>query len=285
MERLGFDYHSVQKKNPTVVYGEISGYGQDGPWKNLPGQDLLVQSLSGLTWLSGNDNGGPTPMGLSIVDMLSGAHLVQGILACLVRRSIKGVGGLVQVSLLESALDLQFETITTFFNDGGAPTVRSAVNGAHAYLGAPYGIYKTKDGYMALAMGSIPRLGDLLGCQELLKYQQVELAFLMRDRIKSALAAHLANETTSKWLSILEPADIWCAEVFSWDKLLKHEGFKALDMVQDVVMEDGYKYKTTRCPIRIDGEILTSPKGSPKLGQDNSSILEDIVNSKLTKTT
>ncbi len=276
MERLGFDYASVKAQNPSVVYGEISGYGPEGPWRDKPGQDLLLQSVSGLTWLSGNADAGPVPMGLSIVDMLAGAHLAQGLLACLVRRSLRGAGGLVQVSMLESAFDFQFETITTFFNDGGALPQRTQHNSAHAYLGAPYGIYQTSNGFLALAMGSIPVLGRLLGCEPLLNYLEPAQAFTQRDEIKATLANHLQTDTTEAWLAILEPADIWCANVLTWDKLLAHDGFKALDMVQEVSMLDGYQYRTTRCPIRFDGELLTSPIGSPKLGQDNVAILAEI---------
>ncbi|MBF9141041.1 CoA transferase [Microvirga sp. SRT04] len=276
MERLGFDYARVQAQNPNVVYGEISGYGPEGPWRDKPGQDLLLQSVSGLTWLSGNADAGPVPMGLSIVDMLAGAHLAQGLLACLVRRGRSGAGGLVQVSMLESAFDFQFETITTFFNDGGALPERTRHNNAHAYLGAPYGIYQTSNGFLALAMGSIPKLGQLLGCPALLSYGEVAQAFTQRDEIKATLAAHLRTATTEAWLAVLEPADIWCANVLTWDKLLAHEGFAALNMVQEVTMADGYRYRTTRCPIRLDGELLTSSVGSPQLGQDNAAILAEL---------
>jgi CoA:oxalate CoA-transferase len=276
MERLGFDYASVKAQNPNVVYGEISGYGPEGPWRDKPGQDLLLQSVSGLTWLSGNQGSGPVPMGLSIVDMLAGAHLAQGLLACLVRRSLRAEGGLVQVSMLESAFDFQFETITTFFNDGGALPERTQHNNAHAYLGAPYGIYQTSNGFLALAMGSIPKLGQLLDCPALLAYPEPGMAFTQRDEIKATLAAHLRTAPTEAWLAILEPADIWCANVLTWDNLLAHEGFAALNMVQEVTMADGYRYRTTRCPIRLDGELLTSPKGSPQLGQDNAALLREI---------
>ncbi|RTQ51619.1 CoA transferase [Hymenobacter gummosus] len=277
MERLGFDYDSVRAQNPTVVYGEISGYGPDGPWRDKPGQDLLLQSVSGLTWLSGNEGSGPVPMGLSIVDMLAGAHLAQGLLACLLRRSLRGEGGLVQVSMLESAIDFQFETLTTFFNDGGQLPQRTRHNSAHAYLGAPYGIYQTQNGYLALAMGSIPKLGELLGCPALLNYPEPKQAFEQRDDIKATLAQHLRTATTEAWLAVLEPADIWCANVLTWDKLLQHEGFRGLDMVQTVQMTDGYQYQTTRCPIRLDGELLTSPIGSPQLGQDNARLQREFM--------
>jgi crotonobetainyl-CoA:carnitine CoA-transferase CaiB-like acyl-CoA transferase len=278
MERLGFDYETVKKLNPSVIYGEISGYGNEGPWKDKPGQDLLLQSLSGLTWLSGNA-GGPVPMGLSIIDMLAGNQLAQGILACLLRRTISGDGVLVQVSMLESAYDFQFEAITTYFYDNKLPE-RSERNSAHAYLGAPYGIYQTANGFLALAMGSIPQLGELLQCTPLLSYTEVALAFNLRDEIKAILAEHLRTNTTEHWLKILQKADIWCAEVLSWDKLMQEEGFKVLDMIQEVTMNDGYTYKTTRSPIRIDGELLTSTKGSPKLGEDNDKITAQLIDPK-----
>lgn len=278
MERLGFSYEEVSKLNPKVVYGEISGYGTKGPWKDRPGQDLLVQSLSGLTWLSGNKHSGPVAMGLSIVDMLAGAHLAQGILACLVRTSLTGEGGLVEVSMLESAADLQFEVLTTFHNDGGMLPERTETNNAHAYLGAPYGIYQTKNGYLALAMGSIPVLGNLLGCVELTAFQKP--VFSQRDEIKAVLARHLRTDTTEKWLSVLEPADVWCADVLTWEKLMQHEGFQALNMIQQVEMVDGFTYQTTRCPIRIDGALLTSRKASPKLGQDNDNLYRELIQEK-----
>lgn len=276
MQRLGFDYQTVSAINPTIIYGEISGFGnEDSEWKNKPGQDLLLQSVTGLTSLTGNADSGPVAMGLSIVDMLTGAHLAQGLLASLYRRAINNQGAFVQVSMLESAYDFQFETITTFMNDGGELPQRSAKNNANAYLGAPYGIYQTQNGYLALAMGSIPVLGNLLGCEAISVYQDIAAAFDQRDEIKAILADHLLTGTTEKWLSKLEPADIWCADVLNWQQLFAHDGFKVLDMTQEVEMLDGYKYETTRCPIRIDGELLTSTKGSPKLGQDNEKIIAE----------
>jgi crotonobetainyl-CoA:carnitine CoA-transferase CaiB-like acyl-CoA transferase len=275
IDRLGLDYKTLSKTNPSIVYGEISGYGKEGPWKDKAGQDLLVQSLSGLTWLSGNKNDGPVPMGLAIVDILSGANLVQGLLAGLVRKGIQGVGAKIEVSMLESVIDFQFETLTTFYRDGCEPTERTASNNAHAYLGAPYGVYKTKNGYLALAMGQIPVLGDLLNCQKLKKYTEIPSWFDQRDEIKEVLANHLVTDTTQKWLSVLEPADIWCADVLDWKSLLNHEAFKVLDMVQEVKMGDGFSFKTTRCPIRIDGNILVSEKGTPSLGEHTHAIVNE----------
>lgn len=274
MERIGLDYAATQAINPRIIYGIITGYGTEGPWKNKPGQDLLVQSLSGLPWLNGNSDQPPLPFGLSIVDMYTGAHMVQGILACLVRRGISGEGGLVEVSLLESALDLQFEVLTTFLNDGGQLPQRSRINNGNAYLAAPYGIYKTDNGYMAIAMMSIPYLGELIGCAALTTYSDDD-GFTKRDEIKGILANHLTTGTTQHWLNILEPNDVWCADVMSWDRLVEHDGFKTLNMVQHVKRNGTISLPTLRCPIRVDGEILTAEKGAPRLGEHTLQIIDE----------
>jgi len=277
IDRVGLGYESVRELNPRIIYGEVTGYGTKGPWAGKPGQDLLVQSLSGLPYLNGDATQPPVPFGLAVADILAGAHLVQGILAALVRRGISGEGGRVEVSLLESVLDLQFEVLTTYLNDGGKSPVRSSVNNAHAYLGAPYGIYATSDGYIALAMGPLQRLGELIDCPALTTYADPAQLFEARDEIKSILVHHLRHQTTAHWLSILEPADIWCSDVLSWDRLFQHDGFKDLDMVQTVTRtaSDGdpaIVMRTTRCPIRIDGEILTSAAPAPRIGEHTREI-------------
>lgn len=275
VERLGLDYASVTAINPRIIYGSITGYGTKGPWRDKPGQDLLVQSLSGLAWLNGNADQPPTPFGLAVADLMTGAHLVQGILASLVRRGIHGIGAHVEVSLLESVLDLQFEVLTTHLNDGGTLPERSTLNNAHAYLGAPYGIYATADGYIALAMGSIQTLAHLIECSALHAFTDPSTWFSERDRIKQIIAHHLTTQTTSYWLARLEAADYWCADVFDWRRLLQHDAFKVLNMIQSVERAPGIHLQTTRCPIRIDGHIITSSRGAPKIGADTAEINHD----------
>ncbi|UUZ67948.1 CoA transferase [Polaromonas sp. P2-4] len=264
MERLGLGYEAVKKINPRIVYGSITGYGTEGPWRDKPGQDLLVQSLSGLGWLSGDAEQGPVPVGVAVADILTGAHLVQGILACLVRRGITGEGGRVDVSLLESTLDLQFEFMTTFLNGDGSPPRRAAIGSASAYLSAPYGIYRTSDGFIAIAMNPIERLADLLDCEALRPYVDPTTWFDHRDTIKQHLWDHLQTRNTAAWLEILEPADIWCADVLTLPQLLEHDGFKALQMLQEVKTGSGATLTTTRCPIRIDGKRLTASLARPR---------------------
>ena len=173
---------------------------------------------------------------------------------------------------MESILDLQFEVITTHLNDGEKEPNRSQVNNAHAYLGAPYGIYQTQDGHLALAMGDIVQLGALLGCSALKNYPDRKTWFTHRDEIKAILVKHLISGTTKEWLANLEPADIWCAEIMKWSDLRKHEGFKVLDFLQEIKRSESVSLQTTRCPIRVDGQILKSEIGAPKIGQHNEEI-------------
>jgi crotonobetainyl-CoA:carnitine CoA-transferase CaiB-like acyl-CoA transferase len=226
-------------------------------------------------WLNGDEDQGPVPFGLAIADMLAGAAVAQGILAALVRRGISGEGSHVETSLLEALVDFQFEVLTTHLNDGGKLPQRSTINNANAYLGAPYGIYATEDGYLALAMGSVVRLGELLGCEPLLGYADPQTWFTHRDEIKRHLVQHLGTQPTAHWLGLLEPADYWCAEVLQWPQLLEHEAFKALQMTQRVSRE-GAALETTRCPIRIDGNILTSGVGSPSAGEHTEQIIREL---------
>ncbi|HEX2851711.1 MAG TPA: CaiB/BaiF CoA-transferase family protein [Opitutaceae bacterium] len=272
MDRIGLGAEACKALNPRLVYGVVTGYGSSGPWVEKPGQDLLAQSLSGLVHLNGNADQPPMPFGLSVADLTASAHLVQGILAALVRRGVTGKGGLVEVSLLESILDLQFEVTTTFLNDGGREPQRSRVNNGHAYLGAPYGIYATADGFLALAMGSVLKLGELLELPALAQFADAKTWFTRRDEIKQLLADHLKTQPTQHWIARLEPADYWCAEVLSWPKLWKTDAFRALDFVQEVTRDDGPTLRTTRCPITIDGERYTAKRGAPRVGQHTAAI-------------
>jgi len=214
---------------------------------------------------------------VAVVDILAGAHLVQGILASLYQRAITGEGALVQVSMFESILDFQFEVLTCFFNDGNELPVRSAVNNGHAYIAAPYGIYKTQNGYLALAMGNIVVLSELLNCEGLKKFTNTEDWFSKRDEIKLILASHLSTSTTENWLNILEPADIWCAKVLDYEELVQEDGYKELEVELKVKTANGLEVTTTRCPIRVDGKLLLSSKGAPGLGEHNRQIEDEFL--------
>ncbi|MDB5271620.1 MAG: L-carnitine dehydratase/bile acid-inducible protein [Hymenobacter sp.] len=277
MQRLGLDYDSVAELNPRIVYGAVTGYGEAGPWRDKPGQDLLVQSLSGLAWLSGNageeGNQPPVPAGVSVIDVITGAHLVQGILAALLRRSTSGRGGRVDVSLLESAIDLQFEPFTAFLNSDRSQPERTAQNHASVHGAAPYGIYRTQDGFMALAMTPMDQLAALIQSPALAQLAADRTQwFNQRNALKAQLQHDLLQHGTAHWLELLEREDIWCANVLDWPQLTAHPAFEALEMTQTIRSASGATLQTTRCPIRLDGQRLTSEQGAPALGADTQAI-------------
>jgi len=271
IERLGFGYEDVKPLNPRLIYGSISGYGDTGPWVDFPGQDLLAQAASGVTWLNGSAGDGPVPIGLPVADIVAGHVLTEGILAALVRRGITGAGGVVQTSLLEALVDLQFEALTTYLNDGQRIPQRPEFRGAHAYLAAPYGIYPTADGYLALAMMPLEKLAKELPLPELLAFDS-HAAFSQRDTIKRLIARTLAGQTTAYWLERLRAHDIWCGEVLDWPRLLEDDAFKRLDILQTVVRGDGTPVFTTRSPMRINGARPSNPRGAPCVGEQSEAL-------------
>ena len=271
IERLGLDYASAAAINPRIVYASITGYGAEGPWKARPGQDLLAQARSGLMWLNGDADQGPVPFGLAVADLLAGNAIVQGILAGLVRRGVSGVGAHVETSLLEALVDFQFEVLTTYMNDGERPPARSQFRNAHAYLAAPYGVYRTSDGWLALAMTPLDKLAPILGLPAIAGLE-ASAAFIERDPLKRRIADHLAHEPTQHWLALLEPADIWCAEVLDWPALYASEGFRRLDMIQTVTRDDGVALRTTRSPLRVDGLRSAVAAGAPLIGEHTTAL-------------
>ena len=275
IERIGLDYETVKKINPKIVYGSITGYGNKGPWKDLPGQDLLAQSRSGLVWLNGSGNDAPTPMGLAAADMFAGHFLVQGILAGVIKSLKTGQSSHVQTSLMEAMLDFQLEVLTTNLNNGKRKPKRSNYNNAHAYLAAPYGIYKTRDGYIALSMTPVPNLGELIKLDSIKEFTDQNDWFVKRDEIKELIGNHISANTTQHWLDILQPADVWCSEVLEWEQMLEHEGFKVIDMLQRIKRSDGLDIETLRCPIRFDDDIFKSEIAAPTIGQHTTDITKE----------
>ena len=275
IERLGLGYEDVRKVNPRIIYGSATGYGATGPFKDRPGQDLLAQSISGLPWLNGSAGDPPIPMGLAIADIFTSTHLAHGITALLLRRERTGVGGLVESSLLEAMIDLQFELISANLFDPDVIVKRGAKNSAHAFLPAPYGLYETGNGYLAIAMTPIPQLGNLLGV-DLSAYQDPKSWWTDQEVIMLALSSRLKLHTTQYWLEILDAADIWCAPVLTLPELVAHEGFIELDMTQQTMRTglDGSEVSvwTTRSPMRIDGRPVKSAKGAPHVGEDTEKI-------------
>ena len=273
MEKIGLDYPSVQLINPKLIYGMVTGYGNEGPWAHKPGQDLLVQSVSGLTYLSGSAIDGPVPFGLSVSDIMCGNHLAQGVIAALIKRAKTGKGVLVEVSLLESVVDVQFEVLTTYLNDGGKLPNRSLAKGsAHAYLSAPYGMYETADGHIALAMGSLGLISQVIGCDISDLFTDAHSAFENRDQLITRLAASFKQQSSKLWLELLEGHGIWSAEVLDYQSATALANYKYLQIEQQLELANGKQIRTTVSPIRLDHEKLFASKAAPGLGFDTTAI-------------
>ncbi|CAN0583373.1 unnamed protein product, partial [Ectocarpus sp. 12 AP-2014] len=195
----------------------------------------------------------------------------QGILAALVRRGIDGKGRHVETSLLEALVDLQFEVLTTWLNDGRRLPSRSQKNSAHAYLGAPYGVYAASDGYLAIAMTPLDKLAALMELPALAGLP-TGAVFKQRDELKAKVADRVAQRTVAEWLAVLQPADIWCAEVLNWEDLVEQEAFRRLDLLQTVTRGDGVSIDTTCAPITFDGIRPKGTRAAPQVGEHSDAI-------------
>jgi crotonobetainyl-CoA:carnitine CoA-transferase CaiB-like acyl-CoA transferase len=223
----------------------------------------------------------PIPVGIAVADIFTSVHIAHGVTALLLRRERTGVGGHVESSLIESMLDLQFELLSAHIFDEKVVVNRGAKNSAHAFLPAPYGLYATSDGYLAIAMNPIPKLGELLGI-DLSAYEDPATWWSHQEEIMAILSEKLATASTESWLAILDAADVWCAPVLTLSELVEHEGFSGLDMLQETSRrsKDGAEeilIPTTRSPLRFDGRTLKSSKGAPHVGEDTESIRAELL--------
>ncbi|GAA6208493.1 CaiB/BaiF CoA-transferase family protein [Cognatishimia sp. WU-CL00825] len=278
IERLGLGHKDVKALNPTVVYGSVSGYGSQGPWSNLPGQDLLAQARSGIMWLSGNADAGPVPVGLPLADLLTGATLAQGLLAGLYKQNSQNASTLVETSLLECLADAQFELLTTYLNNGRKMPQREAEGSAHGYLAAPYGVYDTFDGQLALAMMPLQELADVMQSTELLSYAQVPQAeFVHRLEIRKLISKQLKTRDAQAWEERLTAQGIWCARVLKWPELLESKAFQALNMISDVGSNANTSRILMRSPLRLDGVRSPVSRQGPKLDANKSAVISEFL--------
>jgi crotonobetainyl-CoA:carnitine CoA-transferase CaiB-like acyl-CoA transferase len=275
MERLGLGYKLVSELNRRIIYGSITGYGPTGPYKDFPGQDLLVQSLSGMVHLNGRAADPPTPVGTPIIDATSGQQLTLGIIVALFNRERTGEGQQVQVSLLDTAIDLQAQEFTTYLNCKIEPS-RSAAGIAHPHFAPPYGIYATKEGYLALAHTPMSKLAECLGLPKLNDFSDGAVAFDHRDEIFRMISKVLGTRTTQQWLEHLRAHDFWCGPVKSYSDLANDPQVKANDMILEVPYKSSGTARLIGIPAKLNktpGSIRRSP---PSLGQHNAEVFGEM---------
>lgn len=275
MERLGLGYDDVKASNAKVVYACLSGYGPVERWSDDPGQDLLVQARSGMTWLNGAASDGPVPFAISVVDLHAGALLVQGILAALVRAGRTGQGCLVETSLVEAAFELQMQEMTAFLNGAETPD-RGSRRTAHPYLAAPYGIYPTGDGHVAVAMSPLDRLANALGLPELAVGRLASSPFDHRGEIEEAVARALRLLSTTRAMEALDRHHVWAVAVLDWEEFLTQTAALDTDLLQRIPVAGDEPFLTTRCPIRVNGDVVGRVGPAPEVGQDTEEIRREL---------
>ncbi|MGH3585177.1 MAG: CaiB/BaiF CoA transferase family protein [Pseudonocardia sp.] len=273
MDRLGIGYERLARVNPRLVYCASSGYGQDGPYRSRPGQDLLVQALTGLTYLNGTAADPPVPVGIGLADLAAGMHIVIGVLAALQRRHTTGEGQRVDVNLLDSILALQAQEMVTYLNTDRAPE-RSASGVPNPYLGAPYGIYRTADGHLALAMNRIDVVARLIGVPG---YEDVTTNNVQegRDAVNARFAEAFAVKPTAEWLDVLLAADIWCAEVNDYAAVVEDPQVRHNGMITSYDHPEAGEVRVLGDPIRFSGSPRTAPRPAPLLGGHTRTILAE----------
>ncbi len=275
MERLGLGFDEMRKLNPGLIYASASGYGSSGPYRDKPGQDLLVQSLSGMAYLTGRADGPPTPVGAAVVDHHGGALYALGILAAIVERQRTGQGRRVEVSLLGAALDLQAEALTGYLNGATRGYPRAPDGLASWYATPPYGIYATADGYNTISMGSLADFGRVLDVPALAAMTDAD-ALERRDEIVALVAGAVATKTTADWVAVFDREGLWYAPVQSYDDLARDPQIAHTGALLEVELDSGDTAKLLRNPISYDGEAPPVRLVPQPLGAQTAEILAEL---------
>lgn len=280
MERLGLGYEDARAVRPDVIYASASGYGTDSPFRHLPGQDLLIQAMSGLGWLTGRRGQDPMPAGGAVVDQHGAALLAMGILAALLHRERTGEGQRLEVAMLQAALDLVTEPAVYRLN--GAPIERPVEPVADTFHAAPYGFYRTRDGHVAISMTPMARLRSALETATDLPLKELEgmddpaIAFAQRDRIRAAIGPLLESYSTEQLLPLLRSHGIWCAAVNSLDAALADPALTYLQPVLEIDHPRAGRVKVLRHPVRYgagEPELRYVP---PELGEHTAEVLAEL---------
>jgi crotonobetainyl-CoA:carnitine CoA-transferase CaiB-like acyl-CoA transferase len=275
MERIGLGYEAVRRLNPRIVYGSGSGYGSDGPYSHLPGQDLLLQAMSGLGANTGTHSSGPTVAAAAVVDQHSASLLAMGLLGALVHRERTGEGQKVELVMMQAALDLQTEPVVYHLN--GAKLSRPRARLADTFHAAPYGFYATADGEMAVSLTPITVLSDALGDPpDLAAYLDPEVAFSAREEIRDALDPLFRRRTTSEWIVLLRAHDVWCAPVSTLAETFDDPAVRHLSPVLEFDHPRAGRVRVLKHPVRYGSGEAALRRPPPDLGEHTDEVLTEL---------
>lgn len=251
MKRLGIDYESLKKTNPDIILVSSSGYGSSGPYVTRPGQDLLAQAITGFPTVIGRKEDPPTPIAAGIADLTAGFHIVYATLAALISRNKTGQGQSVEVNLMNSILVTQTDQFTAYLQNGIQPE-RSSAGIANPWTGAPYGIYKCSDGWIAIAMNPLKDIGEILGIEEF-KTLDSKNEIPRRDEFKIIIEAQTQKWKVDDLLHKMLEKDLWCAPLQDYAAVIKDPQVLHNEMVVSIPHPTAGTLKTLGIPVKFNG--------------------------------
>ena len=275
MERLGYGYAALKKINPKIIYCSASGWGSDGPYLKRPGQDLLVQSVSGAIMTSGKKSDGPVALGTALCDQVNAFNCVYAILAALYFREKTGIGQEIQTNLLSSAIAFQMQDYFTIQNLG-VQFERPESGIGHPGNPAPFGTYKTKDGYLAIAMNPFDTLVEALGDPSLLVYNDKQVLFDKRDEIYYRIQAVTITKTTEEWLTIMLGYDLWVAQVNNQSAVANDPQVIHNNTFVNIHHPKAGNLKVTNIPFTMSETPGAITRPSPMIGEHGPEILKEL---------
>ncbi|RYH02574.1 CoA transferase [Salipiger sp. IMCC34102] len=270
--RLGVDYETLSAINPGLVYVSMTGYGEDGPHAQRPGQDLLLQAMSGAMMSTGRKGEPPQAAGQYLVDAVTAYTAFEGALAALLHRERTGEGQKVEVNMLDAITTLQMQELSVF-TVGNKPQARSAEPHAHVYIRAPYGTFATTDGYIALAMPNFPGLARALDAPALADLDETRAGWDDRDTTFATVRDAVAKFSTQDCLDRLGAEGIWAGPVYGYadlvaDPQIAHNG----TFIEYDHPTEGH-VKTPGFPIRFSRSPSELRRGAPLTGEHTDEIL------------
>jgi crotonobetainyl-CoA:carnitine CoA-transferase CaiB-like acyl-CoA transferase len=270
--RLGVDYETLSAINPKLIYVSMSGYGEDGPYKNYPGQDLLLQSMSGAMMSAGSKDTPPSPAGQYLVDAITAYTAFEGALAALFHRERTGEGQKVEVNMLDAITTIQMQELSVF-TVGKKPQTRTVEPHAHSYIRAPYGVFKTKDSYITIAMANLKKLGELIDEPFFANLEDQTDSWTYRDEIYAMTRIQLEKKTTQEWLDMFRPVDIWCGPVYGYEDVVNDPQIKHNGTFVEYDHPTEGRVKTPGFPIKFSKTPSTVDRGAPRVGEHTREIL------------
>lgn len=273
--RLGVDYDTLKAIKPDLVYVSMSGYGESGPYVARPGQDLLLQAMGGALSSAGSPDSPPQAAPYFLADAITGYSAFEAVLAALLHRERTGEGQLVEVNMLDALIAMQMQELSVR-TVGGVPQTLSTEVHAHTYIRAPYGIYATSDGYLALAFADLGVLAEAFEEPELEAYDAERDGFVHRDAISALVGRALATRTTAWWLEDLAARGVWVGPVNSYDDLLddpqvQHNGsFVTYDHpTEGTVTTPGFAFRMRATPATVE-------RPAPLVGEHTEELLTEL---------